>query len=99
MDSGDADHYFHAGHPALLYIKRNIMKLKWFNRRAMFFVPVSWTGWSILAIAVIYAVYIFRVIDSTSHSVSDTLINFVLYLLIIGAVYSLIGFFTSGEKK
>ena len=46
-----------------------------------------------------YAVYTFIDIDRRSHSVSDTLINFVLNLLIIGAVYSLIAFLTSKVKK
>ena len=42
-----------------------------------------------------YAVYVFIDIDSRSHSVSDTLINFVFNLLIIGAVYTLIAFLAS----
>ena len=46
-----------------------------------------------------YAVYVFIDIDSRSHSVSDTLINFVFNLLIIGAVCSLIAFLTSRPVK
>ena len=48
-------------------------------------------GWLLLLAGVAYAIYLFIDIDSRSHSVSDTLINFVFNLLIIGAVYSLIG--------
>jgi len=72
------------------------MKLRWFRRHALVFVPASVVGWTILLAALTYAVYVFIDIDRRSHSVSDTLINFVFNLLLIGLVYSLIAFFTSG---
>jgi uncharacterized membrane protein HdeD (DUF308 family) len=75
------------------------MELKWFKRNGIFFVPVSLVGWIILLAGVAYAVYTFIDIDSRSHSVSDTLINFVFSLLIIIAVYSLIGYLTSRSSK
>lgn len=56
-------------------------------------------GWLLLLVAIFYAVYTFIDIDSRSHSVSDTLINFVFNLLIIGAIYSLIAFATNAIKK
>ena len=65
----------------------------------MFYVPTNAIGWLILLAGVIYAVYVFIDIDGRSHSVSDTLINFVFNLLIIGAVYSLIAFLTSSSEK
>ena len=68
------------------------MKLMWFKRFGIFFIPVSAMGWLILLSGVAYAVYSFLEIDSRSHSVSDTLINFVFRLVIIGAVYSLIAY-------
>ena len=68
------------------------MKLPWFKRVGLFFIPVSIIGWIILFCGIAYAVNVFIEIDSVSHSASDTLINFVFYLLIIGAVYSLIAF-------
>ena len=71
------------------------MKFPWFKRTGIFFIPVSIIGWIILAGAAAFAVYRFRIIDSRSHSASDTLINFFYWLLIIGAVYSLIAFLTS----
>ncbi len=71
------------------------MKLPWFKRVEIIFVPAGLIGWIITLVAVIYAVYIFITIDSRSHSVSDTLINFVFNLLLIGLVYNLIAFFTS----
>ena len=71
------------------------MKLNWFKRNGIFFIPVSIIGWIIFVAGIVCAIYFFRDIDSRSHSVSDTLMNFVFNLLIIGAVYSLIGYLTS----
>jgi len=71
------------------------MKLPWFKRIGIFFIPRSIIGWILFLGVLAYAVYMFRNIDSRSHSASDTLINFAFYLMIIGAVYSLIAFLTS----
>jgi len=75
------------------------MKLPWFKRYGIFYFPVSLIGWILFVTAIVYTVYIFIDIDSRSHSVSDTLINFVFNLLIIGAVYSLIAYISSRETK
>jgi hypothetical protein len=75
------------------------MNLPWFKRAGIFFLPVRFAGWIILLAAITYAVYVFIDIDSRSHSVSDTLINFVFNALIIAAVYSLIGYFGSKQPK
>jgi uncharacterized membrane protein len=74
------------------------MNLHWFKRIGIFFVPVSLMGWIVLLVGIAYAVFSFIDIDSRSHSVSDTLMNFVFKLLIIGAVYSLIGFMTRAKE-
>jgi len=71
------------------------MKLQWFKRIGIIFFPVTIIGWIILLMALSYAVYTFIDIDSRSHSVSDTLMNFVFNLLIIGVVYSIIAALTS----
>jgi hypothetical protein len=60
------------------------MKFPWFKRIGIFFA---------------FAVYSFLDIDGKSHSVSDTLMNFVFMLLIIGAIYSLIAYLTSRVWK
>jgi len=75
------------------------MKLPWFKRIGFIFLPISATGWSILILALLYGVYIFIDIDSRSHSVSDTLMNFVFNLLIIVVVYSIIAALTSRESS
>jgi hypothetical protein len=74
------------------------MNFPWFKRIGIFFVPASLIGWIIFVFGIIFAVFSFMDIDGRSHSVSDTLINFVFVLLIIGAVYSLIAFLTSRKK-
>jgi hypothetical protein len=65
----------------------------------IFFIPACGIGWLILAGCLVYSISVFIDIDRKSHSVSDTLMNFVFNLLIIGAVYSLIAFLASRTPK
>jgi hypothetical protein len=74
------------------------MNLPWFKRYGILHIPVSVMGWFLFFVGLAYAVYVFIDIDSRSHSVSDTLINFVFKLLIIGAVYTLIAYFTGNPQ-
>jgi hypothetical protein len=74
------------------------MKIKWFVRKGILFFPVSLIGWLIAIAALGYCVYLFIDIDSRSHSVSDTLMNFVFNALLVLVAYSIIAFFTSSEK-
>lgn len=71
------------------------MKLPWFKRNGLFFVPISIIGWLIFSAGIAYSVYTFIEINNQGHSVSDILINFVFSLIIIGAIYSSIAYFTS----
>ncbi|MGZ3756401.1 MAG: hypothetical protein ACXVAY_06630 [Mucilaginibacter sp.] len=73
------------------------MKLQWFTRKGIIYWPVSIAGWLVFAIALSYTIYTFIDIDSRSHSVSDTMINFVFSALIIGLIYTVVGYFT--ERK
>ena len=75
------------------------MRLPWVRRIGIMFIPVRLPGWIIMLSAIAYSVYIFIEIDRRSHSVSDTLMNFVFNLLIIGAVYTFIAFLTSLSLK
>jgi hypothetical protein len=74
------------------------MKLNWFTRKGIFYLPITAIGWVILVIAMAFVVYTFIDIDSRSHSVSDTLINFVFNLLLIGLIYTVIAYFTEAGK-
>lgn len=75
------------------------MKIQFFRRAGIFFVPTHVIGWLLALVSIAYCVYLFIDIDSRSHSVSDTLINFVFNAMIVAAVYSLIAFFTSRKEK
>ncbi|MDB5005375.1 MAG: hypothetical protein JWQ34_3600 [Mucilaginibacter sp.] len=75
------------------------MKLNWFTRKGFIYWPASIVGWVILVLAAAYAVYTFIDIDSRSHSNSDTLINFVFNLLLIGLVYTIIAYFTESRPQ
>ena len=75
------------------------MKLTWFKKTGIIYFPNSVIGWVISIACMVYTVYTFISIDGLSHSVSDTLINFVFRLLIIFAVYTLIGYLTSSDTK
>jgi len=75
------------------------MKLNWFIRKGIIYRPASVVGWVIFTIAVVLAVYMFIDIDGRSHSVSDTMINFVFDLLLIGLIYTIIAYFTEAKQK
>jgi hypothetical protein len=75
------------------------MNFPWFRRAGIFYIPKTVFGWIILLSGLAYAVFRFIEIDSRSHSVSDTLMNFVFSLLIIGAVYTTIAYLTSRPLK
>lgn len=78
------------------------MKRQWFTRKNIFYIPARIPGWIIFSLALGCSVWVFIDIDSRSHSVSDTLINFVFNALLIALAYSLIGFFTekiSAEER
>jgi membrane protein DedA with SNARE-associated domain len=77
---------------------KNKMNIKWFQRKGPLFFPVSLVGWLIAIAAIGYCVYLFIDIDRHSHSVSDTLMNFVVSSLIVAVAYSIIAFFTSKKK-
>jgi hypothetical protein len=74
------------------------MKFPWFKRNGIIFIPETIIGWIIFITGAVFSLYKFIEIDKKSHSVSDTLMNFVFNLLIIGAVYTLIAYLTSQEK-
>ncbi len=71
------------------------MQLNWFRRSGILFLPKSIIGWIILLGCIYFAVYLFIHIDSRSHSASDTLRPFFIYLFLILLFYSLIAFVTS----
>ena len=75
------------------------MKLPWFKKIGIFYIPQNAAGCIIVMAGIIYAVFRFIKIDSRSHSVSDTLRPFVIELFIIFIAYNLIAFIISSLKK
>ncbi len=71
------------------------MKLNWFIRKGIFYIPSSIIGWIVFTTGIISLIYIFMLIDNQSHSVSDTLINFFFNGLIIVLCYILFAWFTA----
>jgi hypothetical protein len=71
------------------------MNFPWFKLTGLLFVPKNAVAWLIFLGTLAYSVYSFIDIDSRSHSVSDTLMNFVFRLFLIGAGYTLIAYLTS----
>ena len=47
--------------------------MRWFKPLGIVFLPVSLFGWLLTGLAVAFCIQVFVVIDSHSHSVSDTL--------------------------
>ena len=74
------------------------MKLNWFVRRGIIYLPISIPGWLILALATGCAVYTFIDLNSSAHSVSDLMISFIFNLLIIGLVYTIAAYFTENRN-
>ena len=77
-----------------------IMKFPWFILRGVIFLPITLPGWLIFLAGLAYAIYNFIRIDRVSHSVSDTLSNWVFNLFFVVLAYYVIAFVTSrGVKK
>ncbi len=75
------------------------MKEKWFKAKkyGWGWTPATWEGWSVIILYVLVVIMLFFSIDSNSHSVTDTIINFVPNVIILSVV--LIGIcYLTGEK-
>ncbi len=49
------------------------VKKRWFVSWGWIHRPVSWQGWVIVALALVFCAQVFISVDRNSHSVSDTL--------------------------
>jgi hypothetical protein len=80
-------------------MKKLVNRIKPFKRKGVLFMPGGFFGWLILLFALFCFVYTFIIIDSKSHSVSDTLINFFFYAVIFSLAYTLIAYLISMIKN
>lgn len=67
-------------------------QLYWFkaNKSGYGWHPANWKGWVILLLYIFFLLQSFFQIDISSHSVSDTLINFFPRFLIFTAILSVV---------
>ncbi len=74
-------------------------KEKWFKAKSYGWgwTPATWQGWSVLLLYVVITIMLFISIDSNSHSVSDTLINFVPNVIILSIILVIVCY-VMGEK-
>ncbi len=75
------------------------MEHPWFKRKSVFYIPISGFGWLLFVLLIAYWVYSFVYIDNRSHSVSDTLINFVINALFGAFIYQLIAYLSVKKFK
>lgn len=56
----------------------------WFrkSKNGMYWMPVAWQGWLLKGVWFLSNIWYFRQINSVSHSLSDTLLNFALYFIV-----------------
>jgi len=71
------------------------MNINWFSRKGLLFTPIHPIGWIVVLLASVNVVISFLDIDSRSHSVSDTLMNFAFRLVLIYLVYAAVAYFFS----
>jgi len=68
------------------------MKRTWFKPIGWVYYPVSAVGWIVTVITILLCIQFFIAADRTSHSVSNTLINFfpygALFIIIAGWIAS-----------
>ncbi len=48
------------------------MKPVWYKKFGWLFLPISWEGWLLALLGLLFCVQVFIAIDRHSHSVSDT---------------------------
>src|SRR5437870_1160768 len=77
------------------------MRAPWFklNKWKTGWVPISWHGWVLTGGYIFFVIYNFIRIDQGSHSISDTLINFILQTIISTGLFSVVCYFTSDNSS
>ena len=79
----------------------HFMTKPWFrlNKWKKGWIPASWQGWILTIAYLAFTVYNFLRIDGASHSVSDTLINFIPQTIIFTGLFSVLCYFTADNAS
>ena len=83
---------------AHLVTRRHAMKNFWFQRWGWLPRPVSWQGWLVVGLALLFCAQIFRALDRHSHSASDTLYHFFPYFTCCFLLVDWVARHTSGPR-
>lgn len=73
--------------------------MEWFVKMGWVYVPISIIGWLITAFTFLICGWVFYVIDRHSHSASDTLWNFLPYVVSFFTIRNWIASNTSVDNK
>ncbi|MFN0276832.1 MAG: hypothetical protein ACKVPJ_13880 [Chitinophagales bacterium] len=73
--------------------------MKFFSKQGWLYVPANAGGWIFMLLAFATDIWLFVAIDCNSHSVSDTLINFLPYFTSVWVFFSWFAKNTSGDKQ
>lgn len=74
------------------------MQRDWFRRWGAIYLPCSITGWSLTLLTAFIAVRTFMMVDSHSHSASDTLIGAVPIIAMLALLLWLVAVRSSGGR-
>lgn len=77
------------------------MSKAWFklNKQRIGWMPISWQGWVLTIAYVAFTIYNFFRIESTSHSTSNMIMNFILQTLIVTGFFSTICYLTAEKSS
>ena len=77
------------------------MKNPWFtlHKWGTGWIPITWQGWIVTIAFIGFTIYNFFRIDGMSHSVSDTLINFIPQTLVFAGLFSVVCYFKSDKSS
>jgi hypothetical protein len=75
------------------------MNAAWFKPFGWIYRPVSWQGWSALALTLAFCLQVFRAIDRHSHSASDTLYGVFPYFVCAAGLLNWIASKTAPRMK
>lgn len=74
------------------------MKTFWFKPLGWLYRPVSWQGWALLVLTLVFCFQVFTAIDRHSHSASDTLYGIFPYFVCAGILLNWVASKTTPQR-